>query len=173
LKDRSIFDIVSFLDWVEGTETQAAWNRLVEPMGKQLFFPFVSKKLVDFCFTIPWSLKLRKPKYIIRRAALELEVPKFIISRKKSGFGLEPYVNLWATPRGVFAPLLRICREYFANDEIQKLQTGDPIKAATLWSVIVYSIWRKIMIENVPVPDLISLLTDSRRANNNDLSNMD
>lgn len=173
LKDHSIFDIMSFLDWVEGTETQASWNRLAESTGKQLFFPFVSKKLVDFCFTIPWSLKLRKPKYIIRCAARELQVPNCFITRKKTGFGLEPYVNLWARPGGIFTPFLRICREYFTDDEIRELQTGNQSKAATLWSMIVYSIWRKIMIENVPVSKLIRFLTDSRNADNNDLSKID
>lgn len=170
LRNRSIFDIVSFLDWVEGTETQAVWNKLAESMGKQLFFPFVSKKLVDFCFTIPWSLKLKKPKYIIRCAALELKAPEFIITRRKSGFGLEPYVNLWATPGGIFTPLLKICGEYFTDDEIRELQTSNQTKAATLWSMIVYSIWKKIMIENVPVSKLIRFLTDSCHANNNNLN---
>jgi asparagine synthetase B (glutamine-hydrolysing) len=167
LTDRSLFDIIGFLDWVEGTETQAAWNKLAESTGRQLFFPFLSKKTIDFFFGIPWSLKLRKPKYIIRCAARKVEVPKFIITRRKSGFGLEPYVNLWATPKGIFAPLLTICKEYFSDDEIRELQMANQSRAATLWSMIVYSIWRKIMIENISVSELIQLLNDSRRVSDN------
>ena len=167
LKNRSLFDIISFLDWLEGTETQATWNRIAESTGKQLFFTFLSKKMINFFFTIPWGLKLRNPKYIIRCAALGLGVPRFIITRRKSGFGLEPYIDLWATPKGIFAPLLRICREYFSDDEIRELQMANQSRAATLWSMIVYSIWRKIMIENISESELIQLLNDSRRVSDN------
>jgi len=159
-KNRSLFDILCLLDWIEATETEAIWNRLAKSAGKTFFYPFANRKLVDFCFAIPWNLKLREPKHIIRCAARELEIPKFIITRRKSGFGLAPYVNLWATPAGVFAPLVRFCREYFSDAEINELQTGDEKKAATLWSMIMYSVWRKVMIENVPVSELIRSLTN-------------
>lgn len=159
-KDHSIFDIICLLDHLEGTETQSIWNRLAESAGKVFYFPFQTRKFVEACFSIPWTVKLREPKHVIRCVARELNIPDLIITRKKSGFGLAPYVDLWATPRGVFAPLVRFCREYFSDAEISELQTGEQKKAATLWSMIMYSIWRKIMIENVPVSDLVRLLTD-------------
>jgi len=159
-RNRSIFDIICLLDHLEGNETRSIWNRLAESAGKIFYFPFNNRKFVEACFSIPWTLKLREPKHVIRCAARELGIPGFIITRKKSGFGLAPYVDLWAKPGGAFAPLVRFCRDHFSDAEISELQTGNETKAATLWTMIMYSIWRKIMIDNVPVSDLLRELTD-------------
>ena len=158
LKDHSIFDIICLLDYFEGTETQTIWNNIAKSVGKTFFYPFEDRQFIETCFSIPWKIKLKEPKYIMRCIAREIKIPDFIIDRKKSGFGLAPYMDLWATPKGVFAPLIRLCREYFSDDEIGELQTCDDRKAETLWSMIMYSIWRKTMIENVSVSDIIRSL---------------
>ena len=158
LKDHSIFDIICLLDYFEGTETQTIWNNIAKSVDKTFFYPFEDRQFIETCFSIPWKIKLKQPKYIMRCIAREIKIPDFIIDRKKSGFGMEPYMDLWATPKGVFAPLIRLCREYFSNGEIGELQTCDDRKAQTLWNIIMYSIWRKTMIENVPVSDIIRSL---------------
>lgn len=163
-KGRALFDIICLLDLYEGAETQESWNKLAESAGKKVIYPFANKRLVDLSFTIPWPVKLREPKYMLRCVARELAIPEFIVTRRKSSFGLATSSSVWGKPGGVFEPLMSICREYFSDDEIWELQTGahagDKRKAATLWSVILYSIWRKIMIENVPVSDLVRLVND-------------
>jgi len=87
--DRSIYDLLSLLCFFgEDTVTQTIWSKIGEKNKKILYYPYYSKKIIEYVYPIPWSLKLNNPKNILREVAKKLDIPEYIINRPKSGFGL-------------------------------------------------------------------------------------
>jgi hypothetical protein len=117
-----------------------------EKHGKKIFFPFFNDLLVYYSFQIPWKTKLKGPKYILRRLAKRIGVPKFIITRPKIGFPTK--AEDWALPGKFMECFVPICKNYFTEKEIRGMQSKDPSKYATFWFMINYSIWKEIFIEN-------------------------
>jgi asparagine synthase (glutamine-hydrolysing) len=156
--DRSIYDIISI--WLflgSASTTQAIWSKLGESENKILYYPYTHIDLVNYAFSIPWDIKLKKPKNILRFVAHKLDVPEEIINRQKSGFGINP--ELWAQKGGLFESLLPLTKKSFKEYEIRKMQTPDLKKAMIYWNMLNYSIWKRICIDNEPVDTLFEEIT--------------
>lgn len=56
--------------------------------------PFLDRDLVDFCFSLPIELKIKnnQTKYLFRKA-MESNLPPQIITKKKWGFAINPYLQ--------------------------------------------------------------------------------
>jgi hypothetical protein len=137
--------------------TQAIWSTLGESENKILYYPYTNIDVINYAFSIPWDIKLKKPKNILRFVAHQVEIPEEIINRQKSGFGLNP--ELWAQKDGIFESLLPVATKIFNEDEIRKMQSLDVKKAMIYWNMLNYSIWKRICINNEPVDALLEEIT--------------
>jgi asparagine synthetase B (glutamine-hydrolysing) len=152
--DRSIYDIISI--WLflgSASATQTIWSKLGECENKILYYPYTNLDLINYAFSIPWDIKLKTPKNIIRFVAHKTEIPPEIINRQKSGFGINP--ELWAQKNGIFESLIPVAKKIINEEEIRKVQSTDLKKAMTYWNILNYSIWKRICINNEPIEVLL------------------
>ena len=155
---RSIYDIISMLLFLgSASSTQAIWSVLGESENKILYYPYTNIDVINYAFSIPWNIKLKKPKNILRFVAHQVEIPEEIINRQKSGFGIDP--ELWAQKDGIFESLLPVATKIFNEDEIRKMQSSDVKKAMIYWNMLNYSIWKRICINNEPIDALLEEIT--------------
>ena len=157
---RSIYDIISIYDFFgDISGTQSIWAKLGESQGKILYFPFNQYKLLNYAYSLPWEIKLKKPKNILREVARRCKIPEFIITRPKLGFILskKKLVDLGK----ILEPLERVAKN--ASDEKQKhiMHSSDPNKMIIYWYVLNYSIWRRLCINNEPVEVLLNELNQN------------
>ena len=139
--------------------TQGLWSKVGEAAGHILHYPFNDAALTDYAFSLPWSLKSDPPKLVLRDAARLLDVPDFVLSRPKRGFGVRP--ERWALPGGVFEPLLSLAAAVYDERELRDLQTPEPLTAFTLWNAINHAIWRRLWIDGEPTDRLLGELDEA------------
>ncbi len=159
-KHNSIYDVLSILINIGGASiTKSIWSKLGEDSGKILYYPFHDSELLNNAFSIKWEAKLNQPKNILRGVARNLDIPKFIIERRKSGFGIAP--NKWAYKGGIFDPLIPLSTKCFEKDIITNIQSIEPKNAMTFWNILNYSIWKRLCIDNEPLDILYEELSRS------------
>ena len=72
--------------------TLSLWSKIGEGNKKILYSPYYDKAVLDYVFSIPWKLKLHRPKNNLRRKlAHQAGIPKFIIERPKRSFGIRSF----------------------------------------------------------------------------------
>ena len=119
--------------------------------------PFLDHKLMEFCATIPNTLKIRlwDKKHILKRAVSKL-LPKSVLNHRKQGFvgpmttwlrkDLKPYTqevlcdgNL--DKHGLFnkGVVNNILDQHFSRAEI-----NDKL----IWSLIIFQVWYELYVEN-------------------------
>jgi asparagine synthase (glutamine-hydrolysing) len=154
---RSIYDIISILDYFgDESVTQSIWAKLGESQGKIIYYPYTQNKLVKYAYSIPWEIKLKKPKNVLRNVARQCKIPEFIITRPKTGFGIRR--KNWAERGDIFEPLVPLAKKVFDEKQIRNMQSLDPKKAMTYWNILNYSIWKRLCINNEPVEILLDEL---------------
>jgi hypothetical protein len=159
-KNRSIYDVISLLSFLgSGSATMCIWNKLGEAQEKIVYYPYCDENLINYIFTIPWSLKLKNPKNILREVAKKIDIPEVIIDRPKQSFGIA--TDKWGTKGGVFEPLIPVCSKVFDIGEIQKMQSSELEKAMTFWNMLNYSVWKRLCINNEPVDVLLNELSEN------------
>jgi len=156
-RNYNIYDLISILDIIGDVRaTSEIWNKLAEKNKKMIYYPFCEEELLNYSLSIFWDIKLQKPKNVLRHVAHALKVPEFIITRKKSGFGMG--AEAWAVKGGAFEPLIPLCTGIFEKKEILQLQSTDPKKSMTFWNILNYCIWKRLFIYNDSVDDLVGEL---------------
>lgn len=146
-EDCSIYDILSILCLVgEWAIPESIWSKLGESQGKILYYPFTNNDLLSYIFSLSWKVKLQKPKNILRNVARQLNIPGFIITRPKSGFGIAH--DIWSKKDGVFEPLVPLASKVLDEKEIRRMQSPDHDKAMIFWNMLNYSIWKRLIINN-------------------------
>jgi asparagine synthetase B (glutamine-hydrolysing) len=159
-KERSLYDIISLLDFLgDVSVTAALWSKLGEDQKKIVYYPYNSLPMLDHLYGLPWDIKLEEPKNVLRKVASHLNIPKFIVNRPKSGFGIEP--EHWAVRGGWFEPLIPLAAKVFLKKDISDLQSTNLDTARTFWNVLNYSIWKRLVIDNEPLEVLSSELEES------------
>jgi hypothetical protein len=109
---------------------------------------------MDAALSIPWDVKLAEFKRIFREVARLLNVPEFIMSRPKSGLGIDP--GRWAVKDGALEPLIPLVKDVFDVGLIRRLQRKPNRRnATTFWCILSYSIWRRLFIDNESVETLL------------------
>jgi len=156
----SVFDILSVLAVFASSDT--VWSVLAESAGHLMYYPYCTESLIKTMFGIHWADKLAQPKNVLRKIAREIGVPEFIITRKKSGFGVNP--SRWATRGSLFEPLLALCSRVFPEAELRRFQSTDLSKAMTYWNILNYALWKRIVIHGEPVAELQAELRDRLRS---------
>ncbi len=156
-ENESLLDILTVVGlFGEGYVSQSIWSKIGESQKKIAYYPFYNPELINYLFSLPWRLKLRQPKNILREVARKLEVPEFIITRSKSSFGLQ--VQGWSERGGIFEPLVALASKVFDLNQIMSMQSTDPKKAMTFWNILNYSIWKRICIDDEPTEVLLEEL---------------
>lgn len=159
-KNLSLYDLISSLDLLDDiSSTVLIWDKLAQANNKRIFYPFLNKELIEYSFTIPWDIKLKSPKFVLQQVAGSVAVPDFIMKRKKSGFGIQP--KAWAIENGIFDSFIPLCRKIFDENEIKKMQSTDPEKAMIFWNMLNYAIWKRLLIYNEPISELLKELHDN------------
>jgi asparagine synthetase B (glutamine-hydrolysing) len=155
--DRSIYDQITLISFLGGASvTKSIWSKLGEGQGKIVHYPYGDDNLLHYIHTLPWSLKLKNPKNILREVAKQIGLPGIIIDRPKQSFGISS--DKWGVKDGVFEPLIPLCAKVFDIREIQKMQSSETEKAMTFWNMLNYAIWKRLCINNEPVDVLLNEL---------------
>lgn len=108
--------------------------------GLEMHFPYLDENLVQFVNTIPSYLKInhRTPKYILRKIAVNFNLPKDIITRKKYGLPSSSFI-IWKK------------LEDFASDLIEdKYMQKHPYRKFFLRKsdILLFDLFYYIFIEN-------------------------
>jgi len=152
--DMSINDIWSLYSLFGDEDvTLSIWSKIGEGNKRIIYFPFYDLNLLNYVFSIPWNLKLRKYNILAKELAHQSKLPEFIINRPKSSFGIRS--RQWSIKGGVFEPLVPLASKVFEEKEIRKMQSSDPKKAMTFWNILNYSIWKRLCINNEPLEVLL------------------
>src|SRR4029453_9500706 len=137
----------------EGAISQAVWAKLGERHRRILYYPFTNKQVIEQLYRTPWSFRLKEPKMVLREVARGLGIPEFIVSRRKSGFGIP--AERWSGRRGVFEGLVPLASRVFGEKEVRRVQCTTPPKSMIFWNMINYAIWRRLHIAAEPVESLL------------------
>lgn len=160
LAGRSMYDIISLYTFLgSGSVSKAIWNKLGEDRGKAVYYPYCDENLLQYAYTVPWSVKLAHSKNVLRKAAEHISVPDFIINRPKQGFGIT--ADKWGEKDGVFEALVPVCAKVFDIREIRRMQSAEPEKAMTFWNMLNYALWKRLCIDDEPVDDLVDELSNA------------
>jgi len=153
----SELDNISIINFSGSTSvSESILSKLAESNNKIIYYPFNDESLITYALSLDWKMKLKQPKYLLRKVAQNLNVPEFIITRKKSGFGLS--IDSWAKKGSAFEPLVPLISKVFKESEIRKMQSTDSEKAMIYWNMINYGIWKRLFINNEPLDKLLNEL---------------
>jgi len=162
-EDRSIYDQIALVSFLGGASvTKSIWNKLGEVQGKIVYYPYGDDNLLHYVHSVPWDLKVRKPKNILREVARMIDLPAFIIDRPKQSFGVSP--ERWGEKGGVFEPLVDLCGGVLDKRELRKMQSSEPDKAMTFWNMLNYSLWKRLCVDNEPAESLVGELNENLAA---------
>jgi asparagine synthetase B (glutamine-hydrolysing) len=155
--DMSIYDIWSLYSLFGDEDvTLSILSKIGEGNKRIIYFPFYDLNLLNYVFSIPWSLKLRKHNILAKELARQSKLPDFIINRPKSSFGI--HSRQWSIKGGAFEALVPLASKVFEEKEIRKMQSYDLKKAMTFWNILNYSIWKRLCINNEPLEFLLEEL---------------
>lgn len=163
-EDRSVYDLVSFLSLFGGASiSHATCTKIAEAQKKIIYYPFNSIDVLNHAFAIPWHVKLKRPKNLLRGVARQLNIPRFILTRRKTGFGIK--TRGWSVKGGVFEPLVSLASKVIEEKQIRQMQSIERKKAMTYWNILNYSLWKRLCVNNEPLDRLLEELHESERRN--------
>jgi asparagine synthase (glutamine-hydrolysing) len=123
--------------------------------------PILDHEVVEWATSLPseWKLRGRTQKYILRKLAERVGVPREVLNRPKQGFAL-PLVH-WM--RNELRDLLMILLEprtlqrgYFEANGIRKLMNdhlhGRRELSARLWRLLIFELWHRNFLEKFTKP---------------------
>jgi asparagine synthase (glutamine-hydrolysing) len=125
--------------------------------GVEERIPFLDRDLVDFGFSLPVEMKIKNntTKYLFRKA-MEDKLPQKIISKKKWGFTVNPYLqfkkDLKDVAERVLTPEFVARQGIFKYDYIKKILNYPAHPKLRwhynyIWIVLGMAIWEKMFIE--------------------------
>lgn len=159
---KSVNDIIALYALnFDVTLTTGVWSKLAEGQHKIVHYPFANKDLLDLAFSIPWDIKLRKPKEVLLKTGRRLGVPEVILGRPKRSFGI--HSDRWAEKGGLLEPLIPVAAKVVDIDELRSLQGTASRPAMTLWSLINYAILKRLFILGEPVEVLLNEIQENQQ----------
>ncbi len=137
--------------------------------------PILDHEFVEYAagLTADWKLRGSKQKYILRKLAERVGVPREVLYREKRGFSL-PLVH-WM--RNELKDMLMILLEprtldrgYFAADGVRRLMDNHLLRGKTmtgpLWRLLMFELWHRNFLEKYIRPaglTSLPIVADSRR----------
>jgi asparagine synthase (glutamine-hydrolysing) len=123
--------------------------------------PILDHQFVEWATSLPseWKLRGRTQKYILRKLAERVGVPREVLDRPKQGFAL-PLVHWMRNElRDVLMILLEprtLQRGYFEANGIRKLMNdhlqGRRELSARLWRLLIFELWHRNFLEKFAKP---------------------
>jgi len=123
--------------------------------------PILDHEVVEWATSLPseWKLRGRTQKYILRKLAERVGVPREVLTRPKQGFAL-PLVHWMRNElRDVLLILLEprtLQRGYFEANGIRKLMNdhlqGRRELSARLWRLLIFELWHRNFLEKFTKP---------------------
>lgn len=119
--------------------------------------PLLDHVFVELAATLPLSMKLRgnTRKYLLRKLAEKLGVPREAIHRPKQGFALPLKHWMRADLKGAIADLLleprTLQRGYFRRSQVERLLSehhrGERDNSTALWQLLAFEMWHRNYLE--------------------------
>jgi asparagine synthetase B (glutamine-hydrolysing) len=141
--------------------TAAIWSKLAESQGKVLYFPFIDERVLNSAFHIPWSVKLKRRKWVVHEIGRRLQLPKFILRRPKQSFGISSMD--WAESGGPLEPLISLAARIVDIQLLRSLQGSDSRRAMMLWSYLNYAVLKRIFVLGEPAEALAAEMQENSR----------
>lgn len=153
-RDRSFYDKLSLIDAISDISiTQNVWSKIGEAHKRILYYPFFHKKMLDIAFSIPWEIKLKRPKRVLYEIARKHGISRLITDRPKSAFAAKP--KKWAEKGALLESFVPLASKVINKDELRKMQSNEPSKAMTFFNMLNYSIWKRLIIQGESKEKLI------------------
>src|SRR5882757_1194838 len=141
--------------------------------------PILDHEFVEWVAALPaeWKRRGQESKYILRKLALRLGVPREVIYRQKRGFSL-PLVH-WMKNElkemlGVLVDDRTLQRGYFDPNGVRRLMdehlTGRRVLSQRLWRLLMFELWHRNFLEKFVRPAglfTLPIVADSRRSTPN------
>ncbi len=132
--------------------------------------PFLDHKFVEFTATIPPNMKLKgfSKKFILKKALRQI-LPKEILSRRKTGFGVP--LGKWfkgelkSFSEGILQSKRFISRGYFNQKEIDKIlerhKSRKEDNGYKLWNLLCLELWHRVYVDRdgIKMPKTIESLS--------------
>jgi len=163
----SVLDAFSILDFISYVGlTQDIWGQLASSNGKRNYYPYNSPGLIQAVVRVPWEEKLTRPKQLMFSLGKRLQVPEFILSRPKIGFGVKS--AYWSGPGGLAEPLLDVAAPVVDVELVRRFQGDDEKRAMIYWNWLNYGLWKRMIVNDEPRERLSAELEEAiqRRAGN-------
>ncbi len=158
----NLLDRITILSLLgEGHITISVWSKLAESQGYPIYYPFTEPELIEYLFSLPWSLKLSEPKYLIRRLLRNGGLDEKLIGRPKMSFGFPP--RFWALPGALFQPLVDMAAKRYEHSLLSSLQSTDQSKAMLLWNILVLYLLERLIVDGYPADQLVEEVLDRHR----------
>ncbi len=151
--DYDIMDKVTILSLLGGmSTTMPLWAHLADSAGLSLVYPYTTPRLMTYINAVPWSVKGKEAKAVIKHILRTRGVPEHIISRPKLSFGFP--TRYWALPGTFFQPLVDMAATMFEAPVLRSLQQEEVSKAMILWNMINYFLWHALFVEGTAAEDI-------------------
>ncbi len=160
--DRPLLDQVTALALLsEGHATISIWGKLAEASGVYLACPYTSPSVLAAVMTIPWDVKLREKKYLVRAALRQLGVPEILVTRRKLSFGFP--ARFWAPQGALFQPIVDMATQVHDARVLKSLQREEGGASMVLWCLLNQFLWMQLFEVGRSVEDLSDEILDRRR----------
>ena len=142
-----LYDQISIVDYLgDACLTQYIWGKIAESHAKKMYYPFTSEKFIRSAFSMSWDYKMKYPKHAVKEIARHSGVPEFIITRPKSGFGIQN--QRWISDGGPLGPLIELTAELDNTFGIHGIDCRDADARMIRWNIMNFVLWKAMMIDN-------------------------
>jgi hypothetical protein len=114
--------------------------------------------------TVPWDVKLREKKHLIRAALRQLGIPETLVMRPKLSFGFP--ARFWAPKGALFQPIVDMAMQEHDARVLESLQREEGGAPMVLWCLLNQYLWRQLFEVGRSVEDLSGEILDRRRIAN-------
>jgi hypothetical protein len=137
------------------------WGKLAEASGVYLACPYTSPSVLAAVMTVPWDVKLREKKHLVRAALRQLGIPETLVTRPKLSFGFPP--QFWASKGALFQPIVDMAAQVHDARVLESLQREEGGASMVLWCILNQFLWMQLFETGRSVEDLSGEILDRRR----------
>jgi asparagine synthetase B (glutamine-hydrolysing) len=152
----SLLDTIQYRIVINGANEDELWGKLADGNRRIFHFSYTYPPYIKYSFQIPYDIMYKTPRYFFDKIARELNVPEFILTRKKLGFN--PITKL---PNGFFDPLIQLASKIMDIETLSSMRDFNLMdnRFWTLWYSLNYSIWKRLWIKDEAKDALIEEIT--------------
>ncbi len=157
--DRPLLDQVTAVGLLSDVHsTMAIWIKLAEASGVYLACPYTSPSVLAAAATVPWDVKLREKKHLVRAALRQLGVPETLVTRQKLSFGFP--ARFWAPKGALFQPIVDMAMQVHNAGVLEGLQKEEKGASMVLWCLLNQFLWVQLFEVGRSVEDLSGEILD-------------